>query len=108
MDPEAAQLEVIDDVKEAEEEAKDVPGDVKARCNILGSIEEALEKREGHEEGRHTKVEDAEPSRWICHTLVLLLQELRVKGLKAGILRMCHLLLLNHRELLLGLKVVVT
>ena len=48
MDPEAAQLVVIDDVEEAEEEAKDVPRDVEPSRCILGCVEEALEEREGH------------------------------------------------------------
>jgi hypothetical protein len=37
---------VIDYVEEAEEEAKGILWDVKARSNILSSIEEAIEKRE--------------------------------------------------------------
>ena len=99
---------MIDDVEEAKEEAKDIPWNVKASSSILSSIEEALEKREGHKEGCHTEVEDTKTAGWVGHSLVLLLQELRVKCLKAGILRRRHLLLLHEWHLLLGLKVVVT
>ena len=99
---------MIYDVEEAKEEAKDIPGDVKAGSSILSSIEEALEEREGHEEGCHTEVEDTKTARRVGHSLVFLLQELRVECLKAGILRRRHLLLLHEWHLLLGLKVVVS
>ena len=95
-------------VEETKEEAKNVRGDIKARSNILSSIEEALEQREGHEEGGHTEVEDTESSGRVRHSFVLLIQKLRVEDLKGGILRRCHLLLMYEWHLLLGLKVVVT